>query len=103
MKGRRLCEIFSLAAYADMISFGARYEFSLGPSGTAMGRIEKTVFISYRRHDAGWANAVFIDLTHHGYDVFIDYDGIGSGIFETAILETLEREHTFLSSLLAPH
>jgi TIR domain len=61
-----------------------------------MGRIEKTVFISYRRHDAGWANAVFMDLTHHGYDVFIDYDGIGSGIFETAILENIRARAHFL-------
>jgi hypothetical protein len=38
-----------------------------------MGRIEKTVFLSYRRRDEGWALAVFKDLTNHGYDVFIDY------------------------------
>jgi TIR domain len=61
-----------------------------------MGRIEKTVFISYRRHDAGWANAVFMDLTHHGYDVFIDYEGIGSGNFETAILENIRARAHFL-------
>jgi TIR domain len=61
-----------------------------------MGRIEKTVFISYRRHDAGWANAVFMDLTQHGYDVFIDYEGIGSGNFETAILENIRARAHFL-------
>ena len=45
-------------------------------------RIEKTVFVSYRRADAPWALAVFAYLTPHGYDVFIDYDGIASGNFE---------------------
>jgi TIR domain len=66
-----------------------------------MGRIERTVFISYRRHDAGWANAIFMDLTHHGYDVFIDYEGIGSGNFETAILENIRARAHFLA-LLTP-
>jgi hypothetical protein len=47
-----------------------------------MGRIEKTVFVSYRRRDEPWALAIFGDLTHHGYDVFIDYDGLGGGNFE---------------------
>jgi hypothetical protein len=55
----------------------------------AMGRIEKTIFISYRRTDESWALAIFQDLTQHGYDVFIDYDGIASGNFETVILENI--------------
>ena len=67
----------------------------------AMGRIEKTVFVSYRRHDAGWALAVFQDLFHNGYDVFIDYDGIASGNFETAILENIRARAHFLV-LLTP-
>ena len=54
-----------------------------------MRRIEKTVFISYRRTDESWGLAVFQDLTHNGYDVFIDYDGIASGNFETVILENI--------------
>jgi hypothetical protein len=37
------------------------------------GRIEKTVFISYRRDDVAWAQSIFQDLTHHGYDVFFDF------------------------------
>jgi TIR domain len=37
-----------------------------------MARIEKTVFISYRRADEPWGLAIFQDLTQHGYDVFID-------------------------------
>jgi hypothetical protein len=36
-----------------------------------MGRIEKTVFISYRRRDESWALAVFGDLTRHGE--YFDY------------------------------
>src|SRR5215831_4794134 len=51
----------------------------------AMARIEKTVFISYRRTDELGALAVFENLTQHGYDVFIDYDGIASGNFATVI------------------
>jgi formylglycine-generating enzyme required for sulfatase activity len=66
-----------------------------------MGRIEKTVFISYRRADEPWALAVFGDLTQHGYDVFVDYDGIASGNFETAILENIKARAHFLV-LLTP-
>jgi tetratricopeptide (TPR) repeat protein len=66
-----------------------------------MARIEKTVFISYRRADEPWALAVFENLTQHGYDVFIDYDGIASGSFETAILENIKARAHFLV-LLTP-
>jgi TIR domain len=67
----------------------------------AVGRIEKTVFVSYRRTDESWALAIFQDLTQHGYDVFIDYDGIASGNFETAILENIRARAHFLV-LLTP-
>jgi hypothetical protein len=66
-----------------------------------MGRIEKTVFVSYRRTDEAWAVAVFGDLTHNGYDVFIDYDAIASGNFEAAILENIKARAHFLV-LLTP-
>jgi hypothetical protein len=66
-----------------------------------MGRIEKTVFISYRRTDESWGLAVFQDLTQHGYDVFIDYDGIASGNFEAVILENIKARAHFLV-LLTP-
>jgi hypothetical protein len=66
-----------------------------------MGRIEKTVFISYRRADEPWALAVFGDLTQHGYDVFVDYDGLASGNFETAIFENIRARAHFLV-LLTP-
>jgi hypothetical protein len=66
-----------------------------------MERIEKTVFVSYRRTDEAWALAVFADLTHHGYDVFIDYEGIASGDFETAVLENIRARAHFLV-LLTP-
>jgi hypothetical protein len=46
-----------------------------------MPRIEKTVFISYRRTNFPWALAIFHELTSHGYDVFLDYNGIASGDF----------------------
>jgi hypothetical protein len=66
-----------------------------------MGRIEKTVFISYRRTDEPWALAVFQNLTQHGYDVFIDFEGIASGDFETVILENIRARAHFLV-LLTP-
>jgi hypothetical protein len=47
-----------------------------------MERIEKTVFISYRRTNIPWALAIFQNLTQHGYDVFFDYTDIASGDFE---------------------
>ena len=45
--------------------------------------------------------AIFQDLTQHGYDVFIDYDGIASGNFETVILENIRARAHFLV-LLTP-
>jgi hypothetical protein len=66
-----------------------------------MGHIEKTVFVSYRRTDEPWGLAIFQDLTQHGYDVFIDYDGIASGNFEAVILENIRARAHFLV-LLTP-
>jgi hypothetical protein len=66
-----------------------------------MGRVEKTVFISYRRRDEPWALAVFADLTQHGFDVFVDYERIASGNFETVILENIRARAHFLV-LLTP-
>jgi tetratricopeptide (TPR) repeat protein len=67
----------------------------------AMSRIEKTVFISYRRTNAPWALAVFQDLTQHGYDVFFDFQGIASGDFEQVILQNIRARAHFLV-LLTP-
>src|SRR4051794_30704735 len=66
-----------------------------------MGRIDKTVFVSYRRTDDSWGLAIFQDLTQHGYEVFIDYNGVASGNFETAILENIRARAHFLV-LLTP-
>jgi hypothetical protein len=54
-----------------------------------MLRLDKTVFISYRRVDRYAALSVFKELTTHGFDVFIDYDGIASGDFERSILANI--------------
>src|SRR5450631_693849 len=51
-----------------------------------MDRIEKTVFLSYRRTNIPWALAIFQNLTQHGFDVFFDFNGIASGDFEQVIL-----------------
>src|SRR3984893_6105733 len=66
-----------------------------------MSRIEKTVFISYRRTNASWALAIYQDLTQHGYDAFIDFQGIASGGFERVILENIRARAHFLV-LLTP-
>lgn len=66
-----------------------------------MPRVEKTVFICYRRTNAPWALAVFQHLTHHGFDVFFDFVGIGSGDFEQVIIENIRSRAHFLV-LLTP-
>ena len=66
-----------------------------------MKRIEKTVFVSYRRTNAPWALAIYQNLTHEGYDVFIDFTGIASGDFESVILENIKARAHFVV-LLTP-
>jgi tetratricopeptide (TPR) repeat protein len=66
-----------------------------------MERIEKTVFISYRRTNIPWALAIFQNLHQHGYDVFFDYNGIVSGDFESVILGNITARAHFLV-LLTP-
>lgn len=61
-----------------------------------MGRIEKTIFISYRRTNFYTALAVYQDLTAHGYDVFFDYQSIDSGDFEKIITENIRAKAHFL-------
>ena len=60
------------------------------------GRIEKTVFISYRRTNYWTALAVYQNLTAHGFDVFIDYQNIRSGDFEQVILDNIKARAHFL-------
>ncbi len=64
--------------------------------GRFMERIEKTVFISYRRTNVPWALAIFQNLAQHGFDVFFDYEGIASGDFETVILQNIRARAHFL-------
>jgi Tfp pilus assembly protein PilF len=66
-----------------------------------MGRIEKTVFLSYRRTHFPWAYCIYQDLTHHGFDVFIDYQSIDSGNFESVILDNIRSRAHFVV-ILAP-
>src|SRR5208283_718356 len=61
-----------------------------------MGRIEKTVFVSYRRTHYWTALAVYQNLTAQGFDVFIDYQNIRSGDFEKVILENIKARAHFL-------
>jgi tetratricopeptide (TPR) repeat protein len=66
-----------------------------------MERVEKTVFISYRRTNIPWALAIFQNLTQHGFDVFFDYNGIAGGDFERVILGNITARAHFLV-LLTP-
>jgi len=66
-----------------------------------MERVDKTVFISYRRTNIPWALAIFQNLTQHGFDVFFDYNGIASGDFERVILGNITARAHFLV-LLTP-
>ena len=66
-----------------------------------MERIDKTVFVSYRRTNAPWALAVSQNLTFHGYDVFFDFNGIASGDFESVILGNIRARAHFIV-LLTP-
>jgi len=67
-----------------------------------MNRVEKTVFISYRRATGSiWALAIAQNLTQHGYDVFFDFQGISSGDFEQVILQNIRARAHFLV-LLTP-
>jgi tetratricopeptide (TPR) repeat protein len=66
-----------------------------------MSRIERTVFISYRRANAPWALAVYQYMTYQAYDAFFDYLGIASGDFESIILENIRARAHFLV-LLTP-
>jgi len=61
-----------------------------------MARVEKTVFLSYRRTNFPWAFAIYKDLTHHGFDVFFDYSGIASGDFERVILDNIRSRAHFV-------
>jgi hypothetical protein len=71
------------------------------PLPPRQARIEKTVFISYRRIAVSWAHLIFQELTQHGYDVFFDFHGIASGAFEEVILENIKARAHFLV-LLTP-
>lgn len=59
-------------------------------------RIEKTVFISYRRTNMPWALAIYQHLTSQGYDVFFDYLSIPSGDFEKIIAENIRGRAHFV-------
>ena len=61
-----------------------------------MARIEKTVFISYRRTDVYTALAVYENLKNQGYDVFFDYRSISSGDFEQIIVGNIKARAHFL-------
>jgi formylglycine-generating enzyme required for sulfatase activity len=61
-----------------------------------MARVEKTVFISYRRKDISWALAVYQYLTSRKYDVFFDYTSIPSGDFEQIIVSNIRARAHFI-------
>jgi SOS regulatory protein LexA len=61
-----------------------------------MGRVEKTIFISYRRENAPWAIAIYQYLTSHGFDAFYDFQNVDSGNFEKVIIENIKARAHFI-------
>jgi tetratricopeptide (TPR) repeat protein len=59
-------------------------------------RVEKTVFISYRRTNVAWALAVYQYLSKNGYDVFFDFTSINNGDFEQIIIGNIKSRAHFL-------
>lgn len=66
-----------------------------------MERIDKTVFMSYRRTNASWALAIYKNLAQYGFDVFFDFSGIYGDNFEQVMLENIRARMHFLI-LLTP-
>ena len=60
------------------------------------GRIEKAIFISYRRTNMPWALAIYQNLTERGYDVFFDFQSINSGDFEQIIIGNIRSRAHFV-------
>lgn len=57
----------------------------------------KKVFISYRRSTSKFvARAIFEDLRHKGFDVFMDVESINSGEFEKIIMNQISARPHFL-------
>ena len=61
-----------------------------------MTRVEKTVFLSYRRTNFSWALAVYQSLSQCGFDVFFDFNSIKSGDFERIIFENIRSRAHFV-------
>ena len=61
-----------------------------------MAKIEKTVFISYRRRDISWALAVYQYLTSQKYDVFFDFSSLSSGDFGQVIISNIKARAHFV-------
>lgn len=59
-------------------------------------RIEKTVFVSYRRTNVFNALAIYQNLTANGFDVFFDYESIKSGDFGQIILNQIAARAHFV-------
>lgn len=64
---------------------------------------QKTIFISYRRDSVGkaFARSLKQELTHHGYDVFLDVDCLDAGQWANQILTQVPKRAHFLL-LLTP-
>ena len=69
-----------------------------------MARVEKTVFISYRRTNYWTALAVYQYLTHNGFDVFLDYTGLASGdwVFIRVEDDGVGMSHDVMSRIFEP-
>jgi hypothetical protein len=57
----------------------------------------RRVFISYRRQ-VSWQLALLVhrNLVEHGFDAFMDYKNLDSGVFDRKILKEIETRHNFI-------
>lgn len=61
-----------------------------------MAKIEKSIFISYRRTNIFHARATFQDLRANDYDVFMDYETMNAGDFDQIIINQIKARAHFL-------
>jgi formylglycine-generating enzyme required for sulfatase activity len=62
-----------------------------------MASSDNTVFISYRRGASKlFARSLFLDLTHRGFEPFLDVETIGPGEFQSVILTEIAARPHFL-------
>jgi TIR domain len=61
-----------------------------------MPQIYRNVFISYRHNYPWFPGRVYDNLTDHDYDVFLDIESLGAGIFSVRLAQNIKSRAHFL-------